>query len=145
MAVVGETTSSVSTPLPHGPSPTAGIASTLGSLAVVIGLILALAWLARRLQTLRGARGGLLQVTGGVAVGNKERVVIVQIAGEHFLVGVAPGQVSLLHRFEGAPGGVTLPAEADLRAAADRMAPAPGVGGPFADRLRELLGARRAA
>lgn len=122
------------------PSAAGSVAGMLGSLVVVIGLIFALAWLARKLQGVRAHRGGLLQVTGGVAVGGKERVVIVQIGGEHFLVGVAPGQVSLLHRFESAPGAQQMPADAERRTVAANAAAS-----PFADRLRELMRARRTA
>ncbi|HET8880675.1 MAG TPA: flagellar biosynthetic protein FliO [Solimonas sp.] len=122
---------------PGAPSGAAGVAGMLGSLALVVALIFALAWLARKLQNLRAARGDLLQVTGGVSVGGKERVVIVRVGHDHFLVGVAHGQVSLLHRFVSAPGALHV---AD--AGADVAHP---VVVPFADRLRELLRTRKAA
>jgi flagellar protein FliO/FliZ len=37
-----------------------------------------------------------VQVVGGASVGPRERVVVVRYAGETLLLGVAPGQVSLL-------------------------------------------------
>src|SRR3546814_10152665 len=119
------------------PSNVGNVASMLGSLALVVALIFALAWLARKLQGLRAARGDLLQVTGGVSVGGKERVVIVKVGSDHFLVGVAQGQVSLLHRFVSAPGAIHVDDEA---AHADST-----VVVPFADRLRALLRTRKAA
>lgn len=124
--------------VPAGSPPgVANVASMLGSLVLVVALIFALAWLARKLQGLRAVRGDLLQVTGGVSVGGKERVVIVKVGGDHFLVGVAQGQVSLLHRFVSAPGAIYID---DGAANADH----PGVT-PFADRLRDLLRTRKAA
>lgn len=69
------------------------------SLAAVVVMILGLAWLARRMQGLRAgavAGGEVLRVRASLAVGLKERVVIVEAQGQQFLVGVAPGQVSIL-------------------------------------------------
>lgn len=124
--------------VPAGSTPgVANVASMLGSLALVVALIFALAWLARKLQGLRAVRGDLLQVTGGVSVGGKERVVIVKVGNDHFLVGVAQGQVSLLHRFVSAPGALYA---ADTAGSAEQA-----VVVPFADRLRELLRTRKAA
>lgn len=119
------------------PSTAGNVVSMLGSLALVVALIFALAWLARKLQGLRAVRGDLLQVTGGVSVGGKERVVIVKAGADHFLVGVAQGQVSLLHRFVSAPGAIHVGEDASNTEHAVVV--------PFADRLRELLRARKAA
>ncbi|NGY06908.1 flagellar biosynthetic protein FliO [Solimonas terrae] len=136
MALTQATMLAVPSQSPAGaghPSAAGSVAGMLGSLIIVVGLILALAWLARRLQGTRAARGDLLQVTGGVSVGGKERVVIVKVGGEHFLVGVAAGQVSLLHRFASVPGAM------------DTDETQTGADSPFAERVRELLRARKAA
>ena len=133
-AAAPQATTAVATGTPGG---AAGVVGMLGSLALVVALIFALAWLARKLQNLRAACGDLLQVTGGVSVGGKERVVIVRVGNDHFLVGVAHGQVSLLHRFVSAPGALHI-ADAGVDAASTESA-------PFADRLRELLRTRKAA
>lgn len=132
-------TTAVPAGAPHG-SNAGNVVSMLGSLALVVALIFALAWLARKLQGMRAVRGDLLQVTGGVSVGGKERVVIVKVGGDHFLVGVAQGQVSLLHRFVSAPGAVYAADAADEAGSSDSMAVM-----PFADRLRDLLRTRKAA
>ncbi|WP_020650225.1 flagellar biosynthetic protein FliO [Solimonas variicoloris] len=117
--------------VPHAPGP-ASVAGAFGSLVVVLLLIVALGWAARRLQQWRGARGGLLQVLGGASLGGKERVVVLRAGEAHFLIGVAPGGVSLLHRFDAAP---------ELAPDAGAATPAEGA---FAARLRELLGPRSA-
>lgn len=69
----------------------------LGSLALVLGLIIALAWLLRRLGNGPGGSSGLLRVVGSTAVGQKERVVVVELADTWLVLGVAPGQVSALY------------------------------------------------
>lgn len=66
------------------------------SLAAVVAMILGLAWMTRRMQGLRGAQTADLRVKSSLAVGLKERVVILEAAGQQFLIGVAPGQVSIL-------------------------------------------------
>ena len=78
----------------------AGVGTMLLSLLLVVAMILALAWLARRMQNLpRGGRGGL-KVLGGVSLGTRERAVILEFEGRRLLVGVAPGQVRLLDAIE---------------------------------------------
>lgn len=68
---------------------------------VFLGALVAAAWwLIRRsggLQ-LQGGRG--MKVIASLALGPRERAVLVEIAGEQWLLGVASGSVTLLHRFE---------------------------------------------
>lgn len=107
------------------PSPVASfgtLAGMFGSLLLVIGLILVCAWLLKRMGSLQSSGGSLLKVRASLSVGLKERVVLVEAAGETLLLGVSPGGVTCLHRFE-AP----LPAEASQ---------APG----FAQLLHKQLG-----
>lgn len=66
----------------------------------LLALVVAAWWLIRRsggLQ-LHGGRG--MKVIAAMPVGTRERVVLIEIAGEQWLLGVAPGSVNLLHRFE---------------------------------------------
>jgi flagellar protein FliO/FliZ len=84
-------------------------------LAVVLALVGAAAWLLKRYSGLRGTGSGLIRIVGGAAVGQRERIVLVEIGGTWLLVGVAPGQVRALHtmpRTESAiaPGAPTAPA-----------------------------------
>ncbi len=98
-AVTESVASTAAAPL----SAAGGVAEMLLSLALVLAVIFALAWLLRRMQSLRGTRAGSLRIHGGLPLGQKERVIWFEAGGQHFLVGVTPGQVSLLHRFEQAP------------------------------------------
>lgn len=79
-------------------------ASTLGgmllSLVVVIGIILACAWLLRRMTGFGHAGNDLLRVRATLAVGMKERLLLVEAGGETLLLGVTPAGIRRLHRFE---------------------------------------------
>jgi flagellar biosynthetic protein FliO len=66
------------------------------SLIAVVAIILGLAWMTRRMQGLRAGGTSELRLRSTLAVGMKERVVIVEAAGQQFLIGVAAGSVTLL-------------------------------------------------
>jgi len=78
------------------------------SLAVVIALILAAGWVLRRLQGGGVRAGGNLRCIESIAVGMKERVVLVQAGETQMLLGVGPGNVRTLHVFDH-PIAVTAP------------------------------------
>ena len=65
-------------------------------LAAVLGLILAAGWVMKR-SALGKSAPGMIKVVAGVAVGQRERVVIVDVADVRMVLGVAPGQVTTLH------------------------------------------------
>jgi len=69
---------------------------TLGML-LVLGLILAMAWLVKRSGRFQMAAGGGLRVLGGLSMGSRERVVLIQAGNTQLLLGVAPGRVQTLH------------------------------------------------
>lgn len=66
-------------------------------LLFVIGLILVCAWLFRKLSGQFHSVQGHLKVVGSVAVGSRERVVIVAAGDTWLVLGVANGNVSKLH------------------------------------------------
>lgn len=65
-------------------------------LLVVLGLLLGALWLLKRLSQPRGAVAGLMRVVAGVAIGPRERVVILELGNSWLVLGVAPGQVTTL-------------------------------------------------
>jgi len=69
---------------------------TLGML-LVLGLILAMAWLLKRSGRFQAAAGGGLRILGGLSMGSRERVVLIQAGDTQLLLGVAPGRVQTLH------------------------------------------------
>ncbi|RKP44382.1 flagellar biosynthetic protein FliO [Trinickia fusca] len=80
------------------------VLQTLVGLAVVVALVFACAWLARRFGLQPGARGGLVRTIGGVSLGGKERVAVVEVGDTWLVLGAAPGNVRLLHTL---PAGST--------------------------------------
>lgn len=66
-------------------------------LALVVGLILLCAYLLRRLGPAQAMGMRRLRVVASQAVGPRERVVVLELAGEWLVVGVGGGQVSRLH------------------------------------------------
>lgn len=65
-------------------------------LLLVLGLLLGTLWLLKRIGQPHGQAAGLLRVVAGVAVGSRERVVILELGNSWLVLGVAPGQVSTL-------------------------------------------------
>jgi flagellar protein FliO/FliZ len=66
-------------------------------LGFVLALMLGLAWLLRRWGALPRGTAGVIRVIGGSMVGQRERVVLVEVADTWLVIGVAPGQVTALH------------------------------------------------
>jgi flagellar protein FliO/FliZ len=65
-------------------------------LVLVLALLLGTLWLLKRLSQPRGQVAGLMRVVAGVAVGSRERVVILELGNSWLVLGVAPGQVTTL-------------------------------------------------
>ena len=74
----------------------ASLAQTTIGLAVVLALIFGVAWLVRRVGPLAGAAGAPIKVVASQAVGQRERVVIVELGEQWLVLGVAPGRVNAL-------------------------------------------------
>ncbi len=112
----------------------------LGALLLVVGLILVLGKLVRKIQSSRSLQGAVLQVKGGVQVGGKERVVWMQAGDTHLLLGVSPGRVQTLHVFDVAPDFATPAAnEMQVTSAPDSAAISTPATRDFSDRLKALL------
>ena len=87
----------------------------IASTVVALAFVLLLAWLLirgwRRLQDLAGPKAGAddaLRFVRALPVGSRERVVLLDHAGERWMLGVTAGGISLLARWPHAappPGG----------------------------------------
>ena len=66
-------------------------------LVFVLGVIFLLAWLMRRVTGIQGSKQHI-KIVSAINVGTRERAVLVEVAGEQLLLGVASGQVRLLHK-----------------------------------------------
>ena len=74
------------------------LTSLILSTLVVVALIIGVAWLLKRVAPQRYARNDTLRVVAGAAVGQRERVVVVELGTTWLVLGVAPGRVNLLHQ-----------------------------------------------
>ncbi len=79
------------------PDPARQLVQVLGGLGLVLALVLALAWLVKRFNGARLAGGRGLRLVGGLAVGSRERILLVEVGDTQLVVGVAPGRVQTLH------------------------------------------------
>lgn len=96
----------------------------LVGLLIVLGMLYGFFWLLRRFGPVQSGAQGVVKVVGGVMLGPRERLVVVEVENTWVLVGVASGHVSALHTLA-KPEGVdtsALPASP-----------------PFADKLSDLL------
>lgn len=83
--------------LAHATTAVSGTGSLLQvvlGLSVVLLVMMALAWLAKRYQLSNPHGGSVARVVGGVSVGTRERVVVIEVGDRWLVVGVAAGQVS---------------------------------------------------
>ncbi|RCS30605.1 flagellar biosynthetic protein FliO [Rhodanobacter denitrificans] len=95
------------------------------SLAAVVALIFVAGWLSRRLQV-RGRPGGRrIRCVEAMAVGARDRVLLLDADGKRLLVGVGPGGMRTLHVYDSMPaepvaveqpGALALPAFGELLA-----------------------------
>ena len=90
---------------------TAALLQAFGGLAILVVLMFAAAWVFRRSGGVQALARGPVKIVGGVSVGARERVVLLEVADSWVLVGVAPGQVQALHTLprQELPGSDGLP------------------------------------
>ncbi|MFA7238747.1 MAG: flagellar biosynthetic protein FliO [Sulfuricellaceae bacterium] len=74
-----------------------GMFQVLLGLLLVLAAVAATAWLLRRISLGQSVMGNAVRVVGGVALGQRERLVLVEVGETWLLLGVAPGQVNALH------------------------------------------------
>ena len=82
------------------PSAAGAVGGTVFALLFVLGLILALAWLAKRMPGLAGASNPSLKLVASLSLGPRERVVVVDVGGTQLLLGVGAGGTRALHTLD---------------------------------------------
>jgi flagellar protein FliO/FliZ len=78
-------------------------------LSIVLGLIVAAGWFMKRFS-IGPSAAGTVKVVAGASVGQRERVVVVEIGDNWLVLGVAPGRVNALHTMPRGEIAATTPA-----------------------------------
>lgn len=98
------TNSSVVAPKPTLPPQTTSsasqLASLLGGLILILGLIYGLSWFVKRFS-----QGGFMQnpsmkIVSAMPLGTRERLMLVDVGGKQLLLGVTATQINTLHVFD---------------------------------------------
>lgn len=98
--VRASTTTSTAVPPPSATSAGA-IGGALFSLILVVALILALGWLARRMPGIaRGGNANGLRVVATLPIGQRERLMVVEVGDTQLLIGAGPGGIHTLHTLD---------------------------------------------
>ncbi|WP_432277832.1 flagellar biosynthetic protein FliO [Lysobacter stagni] len=79
------------------PADAPGIGGAVFALILVVSLILGLGWLARRMPGVGRSSNNALRVVGSLALGPRDRVVVVEVGTTQLLLGVGQGGMTTLH------------------------------------------------
>jgi len=117
----------------------------LTAFAAVLALIPIALWLLKRLQSSRLGAPHSIAVTGGLSLGPRERIVIVESEGRRFMLGVTSQTISLISELDrAAPASASVdlgPTSAAANASAQAAAagvPAMKGGRPFNELLERI-------
>ena len=78
------------------PASAGSLMQVLLGLVAVLALMAGAAWTLKRMGMTGAGGSSVAKVVGGVSVGNRERVVVVEVGEQWIVVGVAPGRVNAL-------------------------------------------------
>jgi flagellar protein FliO/FliZ len=112
---------------------TGSLFQVLFGLIAVLGLMAGAAWLLKRFNLSRSGTAGNVRIVGGVSVGSRERGIVVEVADQWIVVGVAPGRVNALS---------TMPRQDAAPVAGD--APGANPSGNFSSWLKQTIDRRNA-
>lgn len=82
---------------PVSPVSLASILQMALGLAVVLAFVAVAAWVLKKFTYHQGGAQGTMKIVGAAPVGQRERLVLVEIGSTWLVVGVAPGSVNALH------------------------------------------------
>lgn len=88
------------------PTSSGSLFKVLLGLAIVLLVMAAITWALKRIVPGAGGQQSVIKVVGGVSVGTRERVVVVEVAGRWLVVGVAAGQVNAIANLDKATDGL---------------------------------------
>ena len=70
------------------------------ALALIVSLLFGAAWLAKKLVGGKKFGQGDMKIVGGVVLGQRERIVLLEVGDQWLVIGIVPGQIRTLHRME---------------------------------------------
>lgn len=77
-------------------SPTTGLLQIFLGLIAVLTLMAIAAWLFKKIGPVSGGNKLPIKIIGGVSVGNRERIMVVEIADQWIVLGVTANQINTL-------------------------------------------------
>lgn len=80
------------------PSTSGSIFTMLLGLCVVLGIMAGIAWLVKRsgLTNINSRHGLQMKVVGGISIGTRERVIVVEVDNQWLVLGVTPSNINTL-------------------------------------------------
>lgn len=76
------------------------IVQIIFSLLLVLAAIVLVAWVLKRMNVGKQGVGNHLKMLSGIAIGQRERIVLVEIKDTWLVIGVGPGQIRTLHTIQ---------------------------------------------
>lgn len=92
--------SSLSRPKSSEGVPTSYYLQVLFSLVLIVALIVAAAWFVKRLNVSSMKATGSLKIETSLAIGQKEKLLILRVENERILLGITPHHINFLHKLE---------------------------------------------
>jgi len=77
-------------------SPSTGLLQIFLALAAVIGLMLLIAWLFKRIGPMNSMNKVPMKIVGGLNIGNRERIMVVEVGDQWLVLGVTAQQINTL-------------------------------------------------
>ena len=77
-------------------SPTTGLLQILLGLIAVLAMMGVAAWLFKKMGPVNTGNKIAVKIVGGVSLGNRERIIVVEVADQWIVVGVTASQINTL-------------------------------------------------
>jgi flagellar protein FliO/FliZ len=119
----------------HSVSPTTGVIQILLALSFVIFLMLAIAWLIKRIGPGMIRQQLPMKVIGGMRIGNREKVMVIEVADQWLVLGITAQQINTL---------ATLPKQ-ELNEPNEAKEAETATNNPFANWLKTTMEKRNAS
>lgn len=79
------------------PLTTAYMGQLVLSLLFIIGLIIVLAWMLKKMNVIPQQGQGIIKIVSTVSVGSRDRISLIQVGEEQIVIALSPGRITKLH------------------------------------------------